>query len=107
MMMMIYRNLEEKQKEIDRLRRELIARSNAKQLNSKFPTVEEVCTEYQSIKNQEFQTVLSKLTKPLRKHKKAWNKYYINKLSHNLLFNTLCQCYQQMLKHHDYIYKSI
>ena len=99
--------MEEKQKEIDRLRRELIARSNAKQLNSKFPTVEEVCTEYRSIKNQEFQTVHSKLTKPLRKKHKEWNKFYVNKLSHKLLFDTLIECYQQTLIYHDHIYSSI
>ena len=105
--LMYDRSLEEKQKEIDRLRRELIARSNAKQLNSKFPTVEEVCTEYRSIKNQEFQTVHSKLSKPLRKKHKDWNKYYVNQLSHKLLFNTLIQCYQQTLIYHDHIYASI
>ena len=96
-----------KQKEIDRLRQELIARSNAKELNSAFPTVEEVCTQYRSIKNQEFQAVHGKITKPLRKRHKDWNKYYINKLSHELLFETLISCYDHTLAYHDRIYSQI
>eukprot|EP01084_Bolivina_argentea_P046326 85312_1 len=99
--------LEDKQNEIDRLRRELIARSNARELSSKFLTIEEVCSEYQSIKNQEFQSVHSKLSKPMRKQHKDWNKGYINKLSHKLLFGTLCKCYEATLKFHDDIYTQI
>jgi len=101
------KNLDDKQREIDQLRRELIARSNAKELNSSFPTVEEVCTEYRSIKNQEFQSVHGRITKPLRKKHKEWNKYFVNKLSHKLLFETLLLCYEHTLAYHDRIYAQI
>ena len=76
-------------------------------VNQKLPTVDELQSKYQSIRDQQHADTSTALKQWIRTLSPQWPKAYISQIVHQLLFEVLMQCYSVVADYKLTVYRNI
>ena len=101
--------------QVDKLKQELavaqktiIEMSSVVGVHQTFPTVQETIQQFRSVRDQKHHDVMQKLKKFVKTNgNKKWQKYFINQVVHEIMFEILIRCYAATHEYRLKIYDEI
>eukprot|EP01084_Bolivina_argentea_P239003 401606_1 len=94
-------------KELAAAQKTIIEMTSVVGVQQKFPTVQEIIQQFRSIRDQKHHDTSTLLKKFIKNNNKKLQKYYVNQIIHEIMFEILCECYKYLEMYRLQIYDKI